>query len=318
MADGSIRISTELDTDELKSGLEGLGGVVEGMAKGVLAGMAAIGSAAVVAGKKLFDMAQNAAAAGQDVDLLSNKLGMSRTTLQEWDYILQQNGASTYYLSYGIRNLANMMGGSESGAEKLSKAMAALGTDFSVVENKSPAEAFEYLVGRLQEMPPGAEKAALAMQLFGRRGGMELMPLLNGTAESVDELRQRAHELGLIMSDDAIDAAVAFGNALTDFNLVMKAAKNTIGAEMLPGLTMLVEGLTGVVTGQEGATEKVREGAAMIISSISDMLPELLSLLLNVVAAIADVAPDILAALIEGIVDNIPLVIDTAVDLIAN
>jgi hypothetical protein len=51
----------------------------------------------------------------------------------------------------------------------------------------------------LQNMPPGAEKTAAAMKLLGKQG-MELMPLLNQTAEETDALRQKAHDLGMVMA----------------------------------------------------------------------------------------------------------------------
>jgi hypothetical protein len=46
--------------------------------------MAAIGTAAVAAGKKLYDMANDAAAAGDEIDKASQRIGLSRKGYQEW------------------------------------------------------------------------------------------------------------------------------------------------------------------------------------------------------------------------------------------
>ena len=36
------------------------------------------------------------------------------------------------------------------------------------------------------------------------------MPMLNGAAGSIEAMRQQAHDLGLVLDDEAIDAGVAF------------------------------------------------------------------------------------------------------------
>ena len=49
---------------------------------------------------------------------------------------------------------------------------------------------FAEVVKAFQDMPEGAEKSALAVELFGRNG-MELLPLLNSSSDSVEELRKK-------------------------------------------------------------------------------------------------------------------------------
>ena len=56
-------------------------------------------------------------------------------------------------------------------------------------------------------MENGTEKAKLANELFGG-SGKELMPLLNGTTEGMEELRQAANDMGLVLSDDAASGAL--------------------------------------------------------------------------------------------------------------
>ena len=51
-----------------------------------------------------------------------------------------------------------------------------------------------YLKGKNQDLP---------FELFGK-AGTELMPMLNGAEGSVEALKERANELGLVMSDEAL------------------------------------------------------------------------------------------------------------------
>lgn len=78
---------------------------------------------------------------------------------------------------------------------------------------KSQEQVFEEVVTKMQELPEGAEKSQLAFDMFGK-AGLELMPLLNSTGGSVEELKQKAEELGLVMSDEAINAGVVFTDSM--------------------------------------------------------------------------------------------------------
>ena len=55
----------------------------------------------------------------------------------------------------------------------------------------------------MQGMADTTERAALANDLFGK-SGQNLTPLFNETTESTEKLKQAAHELGFVMSDEAV------------------------------------------------------------------------------------------------------------------
>lgn len=196
-----------------------------------------IGVVSVATVKKIasgiFDLANATSQLGDRVDKQSQALGMSRKGFQEWDYILSQSGASIDSMGASMRTLnqAILSGNAES-----VNALKELGLSVESLSSMSQEQAFEATVKALQQLPPGAQKSALAMKLLGR-GAQSLMPLLNSSAESVDALKKRAQELGLVMSDEAVDASVAFGDALDDLKRTMTAIKNTVGATLLPALT---------------------------------------------------------------------------------
>lgn len=217
-------------TDSLASKLgKGLGNGVKTAAKwgaGLAAGAAAGGAA-------LFGLTKNAADTGDRVDKLSQKIGLSRQGFQEWDYILSQNGMSIESLQGGMKKMNKMMDDAKSGSKSATEAFSRVGISIDDIKNASPEEAFEMTVKALQEMPDGAEKAALANELLGRSGS-ELMPLLNGSAESVEELKKQAHEMGIVLSDDAIDATVLFTDTLDNAKRSFGAVVANIGVAVMP------------------------------------------------------------------------------------
>lgn len=180
-------------------------------------------------------LADNAAAAGDKIDKQSQALGMSRKAYQEWDYILSQNGSTIDNLGVSMKTLSSaIVDGSKTGIAAFDK----LGLSIDDLRTQDMQTQFENVVKAFQKMPEGAEKAALAVDLFGRNG-MELLPLLNNTSASIDELRKKAEELGIVMDDDAVNAAVNYTDAMDTLNRTFEAAKNAIGAELLPTLTDL-------------------------------------------------------------------------------
>jgi hypothetical protein len=82
---------------------------------------------------------------------------------------------------------------------------------------------------------------------------MDLLPLLNNTAGSVDALKAKAEELGLIMSDDAVNAAGRLHGFRGHHERSLSAAGYLITSEFMPSLTAVVDGFTQLVSGKLAA-----------------------------------------------------------------
>lgn len=208
---------------------------------------AAAGALSVAAIKKgidtVVDFANEVAQVGDRIDKQSQVLGLSRKAFQEWDYILGQNGASIDSMSVSMKTLNGLILDAAAGGKESKSAFAQLGVGIHEIRKLEPEKQFEAVVRAFQRMPAGAEKSALAVKIFGKQG-MELLPLLNQSETSIDELRKRAAELGLIMSDDAVDAAVVYGDALDDLQRTFNAFKYSIGTKILPVLTNGIQKIT--------------------------------------------------------------------------
>ena len=208
---------------------------------------AAAGALSVAAIKKgidtVIEFAGEVSAAGDRIDKQSQVLGLSRKAYQEWDYILSQNGASIDSMNMGMKTLNNLVLDAAKGGKESKNAFAELGVSYKELDKLSQEDQFEAVVRAFQKMPAGAQKSALAVKIFGRNG-MELLPMLNQSETSIDELRQRAEELGLIMSDDAVDAAGVYGDSLDDLQRTFTGFKNAIGAKILPILTTGIQKVT--------------------------------------------------------------------------
>jgi formate-dependent nitrite reductase cytochrome c552 subunit len=72
-------------------------------------------------------MASDTAAAADNVDKMSQKIGISRTAYQEWDYVMSQNGMSVDKLQTGIKTLTSKMDAAKNGTASATEAFQRLG-----------------------------------------------------------------------------------------------------------------------------------------------------------------------------------------------
>lgn len=297
------------DADKTGKALsENLSGYME-KAKKVIAGLFSV-AAIKKAAQAVWDLATSTAEAGDKIDKQSQALGLSRQAYQEWDYILSQSGASIDSLRGSMRAMNNAISGNSAEA---ASALSKLGLSAAQLQSLSPEEQFDAIVKALQQMPEGAEKSQIAMQLLGR-GAQSLMPLLNSSTDEMEDLRQRAHDLGLIMSDDDVDASVAFGDALDDLNKVWTALQQKFGAQMLPtftkGLVAAANALGRITTSVEEAFKTGDWSGVFetITEEIRNLLPGLIDTIVNIATGIvenADKIVDLAVSIVEGLADGL-------------
>ena len=188
---------TGKQSDEAGGRFEKFGSVMKSVGKVLAVTMAAIGTAAVAAGKKLYDMANDVAATGDNIDKMSQRLGLSREAYQEWDYVLSQSGVDINSVQTGMKTLTNSIDDAKNGTDKAIEKFTRLGITQEDLANKSREDIFAMTIAGLQKMTDDTEKAALANDMFGR-SGQEMIPLLNASAESTEELLQKSRDLGKI------------------------------------------------------------------------------------------------------------------------
>jgi len=223
---------TEKEAKKLNSQInklsKDLGGKLKGACVAVGAGISAVVATAGVLVNKSME-------AGDRIDKMSQKIGMSRKAFQEWDYIMSQNGGNVESLQMGYKTLASQMDGVRKGSKDSTAIFQKLGVAVkdSSGQLRSQEDVFNDSIRALQRIKNPTEKAIMAQKLFGK-SAMELKPLLNQTSESVDGLRQKANELGMVMSDDAVDASVKLKDTIDTIQRTFSAFGNQIGAEIMP------------------------------------------------------------------------------------
>lgn len=276
---------------------------------------AGIAAGASVGGAALFGMAKKAADTGDRIDKLSQKIGLSRTGFQEWEYILSQNGASIEVLQGGMKKLNKTLDDAKSGSATAVEAFSRVGLSIDDIQNMNPEQAFEATVKALQAMPEGAEKAALANELLGRSGS-ELMPLLNGSAESVEELRKQAHDMGIVLSDDAVAASAKFTDTMDNVKRTLGAVTAKIGVSVMPVIQKALDWVMDHMPQIQAVMSTVFNAIKVSVETVVDVFSTYLMPVIEYVYNWIVNNWDTISTVFQTVFDNIKVAIDFVKNII--
>lgn len=279
-----------------------------GVLKTGAAAIAGIGTAAIGAGTALTGAAAGVASYGDHIDKMSQKMGLTAEAYQEWDAVMQHSGTSMDTMKASMKTLANA-------AETGNAAFKELGITENDLKNMNQQQIFEATIAGLQQVDDDTQRTYLAGKLLGK-GATELGALLNTSAEDTQAMRDRVHELGGVMSDEAVKNSAAFQDSLQDLQTSFTGVKNSVMADMLPSFTSVMDGLSSLVIGEEGAKEKIVEGMQGIVGNITEAMPQLVEGFSTLAGALMEVAPELISALAEGIIGAIPELLPSLIELV--
>lgn len=332
---GTIAIDNSEAKEELDETTSKAGKVAEGLMKG--AGVAAKFGAAVVtgtaaAGAALMGVATSSASAADEVDKMSAKIGLSKEGFQEWKYVLGQNGMDISGLQMGMKTLVAQMDGAANGTASSIELFDKLGVSIydSTGAIKNQEEMLKEVTLALASMENGTEKAALATDLLGR-SGTEMMPMLNNGAQGIIDLANRAHELGLIMSDEAVNAGVVLGDTLDDVKQSAAMVGTKLGTALFPVLQKLLDTVLKFMPQVQTMFERFSPVLIRLMDSVMPMLfslvetvfPLAISLIetllpsfIQITEAILPVALEVIKMLLPPLIEIVQKLLPPLVELL--
>ena len=167
-----------------------------------------IGTAAVAAGKAIWDMA-NETAAGDKIDKTSQKIGIIAEAYQEWAYVFERSGANVDNLQAGMKTLSGVVADAAAGSASAAEKLNAVGLSIEQLNGLSQEEQLNLVVSALQEMGSGAERTSAATDLLGK-SAVDMAAVLNMIAEDTAALKKEAQDYGMVMSNETVAASAAF------------------------------------------------------------------------------------------------------------
>ena len=291
-----------------------------GAAKGAVTAVTAVTAATAAMGAAVVKSASDTAAYGDNIDKMSQKMGMTAEAYQEWDAVMQHSGTSMETMKASMKTLANA-------AESGNAAFEALGITEQELATLNQQELFERTIAGLQNMEDGTQRTYVAGQLLGR-GATELGALLNTSAEDTQAMRDRVHELGGVMSNEAVKAAAAYQDSLQDMQTAMQGLSRGLTQEFMPGIKTAMDGLTELFTGNtDSGIALISQGVDDLLANLTEQLPRFMEIGMGIIEALgtaiienlpklAESAIKIITELVKKLIENLPKVIDAAMQII--
>jgi hypothetical protein len=296
--------------DKQASGLQGTFGRLRNLAGGLGGALGALVPAAGIAG--LTALAKGSIDAADNLNDLRQRTGVSVENLSKFGAAAEDAGSS-------IDEVAKSMGRLSKGivdpASKTNEALKSIGINSrDAAGNVRGVDAIMLdLADKFAKMPDGAQKTALAMELFGRSGA-NLIPMLNGGREALSQYQAT-------ISGDMASAADQFNDSLNAIARTLAGPFNQAVTALLPTLTQVAQGLAAGIQWFSTLPQPI-QNAALVIGALGAAFIALapaislgISLLGAIGPALAAIGPavstllPILAAVFSGPVGWVALLV---------
>jgi len=230
----------------------------------------AVGSAVVAAGAALTTVTVQAIQFADQIDEMSQRIGVSTEQLSGWAYAAKLSGTSLDSLTNALPKLSKNMAAAQDEGSRLGQLFKAIGVDTvdAAGNLRDVEDVLPDLADRFKALDNDTLEAALAMELFGRSGA-ELLEFLNRGSDGIKTLTDRAAQLGIVIGTDTAANAAEFNDRLDDLAAMGMAFGIILADELLPSLIALTEWFIEADT--EGSNlEKTATGVATGLSVIAD------------------------------------------------
>ena len=182
-----------------------------------------------------FAIAQQTARYGDDVAKTADRLGVSVEALQEYRHAAQLSGMATQQFDSALQTFQKNAGMAAAGLGRARPAFEALG--ITMTDNAGRMKPMESLLDEVADRMAGIEdptvRGQIAMMVFGDSGSRMVNMLSRGSA-GLEEMRQEARALGIVMSDENARKSEQFSDDLLRLTTRLGAVRNEIGIALMP------------------------------------------------------------------------------------
>lgn len=215
---------------------------------------------------------------------VANRTGVAVESLQSLGWAAQLSGVENF--TGGMQKFTVAMGKAiESGK---TEAFSELGLDMQNLIRMAPDEQFRAVSAAISKLPTEAERAAAAVQLFGKSGA-ELVPLFSS---NLAEAEAQARSLGMVLSQQQVSALADMNDALDGVKGTFEGIIAQVASNLAPMVTSMAEEFMGFVSGFQGVAGATGGNALAdaITSAFFDVADTLAGLFDWVLAGFGDFA----------------------------
>lgn len=240
---------------------------------------AGVTTAAVAVGGAMVAAAKDASATLDVIDKGAQRMKISTDSYQE------------------LAHAADLSGVSMSTLEKAAKKLE--GTDIN----------FDEAIEQIYALEDAEDRAAMAAELFGENVAYQMTPMLNASAEDMAAMRQEAHDLGLVMGEEAVANGAAMNDMFAKVEGALGALKTSLASEFMPYIMEILQWVLDNIPMIQETVGTVMDAVWPIVKVVLDLIMDALPPLLNAIKGFIDwILPyltpviDAVSGVIEGVI----------------
>jgi hypothetical protein len=228
------------------------GTAAEGAGSGFksMAGKLAVAAGGAIAVRKgysfLKDAADQTAQLAKSTALMTRQTGMDTQSASAWVSMAKSRGIETETLTKSFTIFSKQLRAVESGSKAATKAFADIGVSADQLKGKSLEESLLTTADAFEKLPAGADKAAIAQQLFGRQS-QALLPLLNLGREGIQEQMATMQKYGLTLDEQGVKKGLELAKTQREMKAATDGLKISIGTALMPILVSAASAILPVV-----------------------------------------------------------------------
>lgn len=258
---------------------EGLGSKLAGGIKTAAKWAAGITTAAVAVGGAMIKASKDTAAAMDTIDKGAQRMKISTDAFQELSYAADLSGVSMSTLEKAAKQLE--------------------GTDLN----------FDEALEQIYSLEDASDRAAMAAELFGESVAYQMTPMLNASAEDMKAMRQEAHDLGLVMGEEAVQNGAAMNDMFAKVDGAIKSLKNSLISDFMPYVMEILQWVIDNMPQIQETVKSVMDAVWPIVKAVLDLIMQALPPLLNAIKSFLDwIMPylkpiiDKISGVVEGVI----------------
>ena len=230
---------------------QGFGGLAKNLA------VAAGGAATLRKGYDFMKGAANAAATlAKDTAALTRTTGMDAKTSSAWVSIAKNRGIETDTLTRSFTLFSRQLRAVEKGGKAATTAFSDLGISADQLKGMKTEDALMATADAFQKLPAGADKAAIAQQLFGKQS-QALLPLLNMGSAGLQDQMKTMDKYGLTLDENGVKKGLELAKSQRQMKAATDGLKVSMGNALLPALVGVANALQPLVSGFSWAMQNI-------------------------------------------------------------
>lgn len=229
----------------------------------VLAGLGGTAAVGILA------MAKAGLQAVDDTNKLARDIGITSERFAELSYAASLSGISVETLGTSLQKLGVNLSNAD---DETSKALQSIGLNINQIRQGDVGQAFDKIVSGLEKIDSPAEKAAIAMKLFGKSGLQVIDLLIEGSA-SIADMSAKARDLGLAFNSVQGDQVEKANDAIDGMGLAITGLSQRLAIEWAPAIQGIAEATTVWLSGtRAGVSELIPtfESIVFVVETVTD------------------------------------------------